>query len=115
MPRPLSSAKPGAPSWRYETPEATRMLLALRLPPPDSSTMRPEPSTRSPVASWRVSSSAPSRRAWSVARRGEAGRPAADDHEVVVRRRGLAGDAEPLGQLEHGRALEHAAVLEQGD
>jgi len=29
--------------------------------------------------------------------------------------RGRAGDAEALGQLEHGRALEHRAVLEQHD
>ena len=32
---------------------------------------------------------------------------------MVLRR--LAGDAEPLGELEHGRALEHRAVLEQRD
>ena len=49
----------------------------------------------------------------AVHRGGEAGGAAADDREVVVVGRGRGGDAEPLGQLEHRRALEHRAVLEQ--
>src|SRR5438067_2389642 len=43
MPWPVSSAKPGTASWRYDTPEATSTLEALRLPPPESSRMRPAP------------------------------------------------------------------------
>ena len=39
---------------------------------------------------------------------GEARRAAADDDEVVVALRRLHLDAEALGELEHGRALEHA-------
>ncbi len=47
--------------------------------------------------------------------RGETGGAAADDDEVVVVLRRRAGDAEALGELEHGWALEHGAVLEQHD
>ena len=43
------------------------------------------------------------------------GRPAADDDQVVVLGGGLRRDAEPLGELEHGRPLEHGAVLQQRD
>ena len=46
---------------------------------------------------------------------GEAGGAAADDHEVVVVDGRRGGDAEALGELEHGRALEHRAVLQQRD
>ena len=45
---------------------------------------------------------------------GEPGRAAADDDEVVVLLGGTAGHPEALGQLEHGRALQYRAVLEQG-
>ncbi len=47
--------------------------------------------------------------------RRQPGRAAADDHQVVVVGRRLRRHAEALGELEHGRALEHAAVLEQRD
>ena len=43
------------------------------------------------------------------------GGPAADDHEVVVLGRRLAGDAEAVVELEDGGALEDAPVLEQRD
>ena len=49
----------------------------------------------------------------AVHRGRQPGRAAADDHEVVVVLRGVAGDAQPLGQLEDRRALEHGAVLQQ--
>jgi hypothetical protein len=45
----------------------------------------------------------------------EAGRTAAHDDQVVVVGRRLRGHAQALGQLEHGRTLEHGAVLQQRD
>ena len=43
----------------------------------------------------------------------QTGRPTADDHEIVVLEGRLPGYPEPLGELEHCRALEHGPVLEQ--
>ena len=43
----------------------------------------------------------------AVDRGGEPGRAAADDHEVVEVEHGARGEAEPVGELERGRALEH--------
>ena len=47
--------------------------------------------------------------------RGEPGRAAADDDEVVVVEARLVGDAEALGELEQRGPLEDRAVLEQRD
>ena len=44
---------------------------------------------------------------------GEAGRAAADDHEVVEVELGLRREAELPGQLQRGRRLEHAAVAQE--
>ena len=44
---------------------------------------------------------------------GEAGRSAADDHEVVEVELGLRGQAEPARQLERRRRLQHAAVAQE--
>ena len=133
--------------------------MALRLPPPESETRRPAPSTASRhralhaeqlgaeparligAAPREVRAAEPTRepevvldaaglaglaagrlaldhhRAQALGRavdgRRQPGRPAADDDQVVVLGGRLAGDAQALGQLEHGGAFEHRAVLEQ--
>jgi hypothetical protein len=55
----------------------------------------------------------PLRRA--VDRGGETGGTTTDDDQVIVVGHRLVGDPEPLGELEHRRALQHRAVLHERD
>ena len=68
MPRPTSSAVPGASSRRYETPLATITDRASITPSSPSRTARTGPRTSSPVTERASTISAPNRETCAIAR-----------------------------------------------